>query len=71
MSFAFSIDFLGPTLEFQTPITFLLVGKTQSVGTVNLVLVGTAKNNYFFSVYELIQIIFLKNGTVRTNKMKF
>ena len=26
--------------------------------TVNFVLVCTVKNNYFFSVYELIQIIF-------------
>ena len=33
---------------------------------VNLVLVRTV-----FSVYELIKIIFLKNGTVRTNKMNF
>ena len=34
--------------------------------TVNLVLVRTV-----FAVYELIKIIFLRNGTVRTNKMKF
>ena len=32
MSSAFSIDFLEPTSEFQTLITFLLVDKTQSVG---------------------------------------
>ena len=32
MSSAFSIDFLEPTSDFQTPITFLLVDKTQSVG---------------------------------------
>ena len=29
---AFSIDFLEPTSEFQTPVTFLLMDKTQSVG---------------------------------------
>ena len=44
--------------------------------TVNLVLVRTEKKILFFSVYELIKIIFLKkqqqkNCTVRTNKMKF
>ena len=32
MSSVFSIDFLEPTSEFQTPVTFLLVDKTQSVG---------------------------------------
>ena len=32
MSSAFSIDFLEPTSEFQTHVTFLLVDKTQSVG---------------------------------------
>ena len=33
MSSAFSIDFLAPNLEFQTPATFLLKWtKTQSVG---------------------------------------
>ena len=31
MCSAFSIDFIGPTPEFQTPLTFLLVDKTQSV----------------------------------------
>ena len=30
-----------------------------------------SKKWLFFSVYELIKIIFLENGTVRTNKMKF
>ena len=33
MSSAFSIDFLEPISDFQTSITFLLVDKTQSVGT--------------------------------------
>ena len=32
MSSAFSIDYLEPTSEFQTPKTLLLVDKTQSVG---------------------------------------
>ena len=32
MSSAFSVCFLEPTSEFQTPVTFLLVAKTQSVG---------------------------------------
>ena len=32
MSSAFSIDFLKPTSEFQTPVIVLLVDKTQSVG---------------------------------------
>ena len=32
MSSAFSTDFLEPTSEFQTPVTFLLVDKKQSVG---------------------------------------
>ena len=30
MSSAFSVDFLEPTSDFQTPITFFLVEKTQS-----------------------------------------
>ena len=32
MSSAFFINFLEPASEFQTPVTFLLVDKTQSVG---------------------------------------
>ena len=32
MSFAFSIDFLEPTSEFQTHVTFLLVDKNTRCG---------------------------------------
>ena len=32
MSFSFSIDFLEPTSEFQTPVTFLLVDKNTKCG---------------------------------------
>ena len=31
-SSAFSVDFLEPTLDFQTPITFLLVDKNTKFG---------------------------------------
>ena len=31
MSSAFSIDFIEPTSEFQTPVTFLFVDKTQGL----------------------------------------
>ena len=30
-----------------------------------------SKKYLFFAVYELIKFVFLRNGTVRTNKMKF
>ena len=33
MSSAFSVDFLEPTSDFQTPITFFLVEKKHKVGT--------------------------------------
>ena len=32
MSFAFSVNFLEPTLDFQMPITFLLVHKNTKCG---------------------------------------
>ena len=32
MSSAFSIDFIEPTAEFQTPVTFLLVDKNTKCG---------------------------------------
>ena len=37
MSSTFSFDFIEPTSDFQTPITFLLVDKTQRVGFIFLV----------------------------------
>ena len=54
---------------FFMPPTYL-VGAVHHY-TINLALVRIVKNKLFFSVYELIKICFLGNGTVRTNKMKF
>ena len=56
MTSAFSIEFLEPTSEFQTPVTFLLVDRNSKCGysfSVTLKIVNKKENSKFCHGYAM------------------